>query len=251
MARTRTQIKTAIDNNTGRGTEKATLIETLADEALKVAVEAHSFRDARSIPADFTITEDATSVSISSISNLVTVVTARIVEADGSLNRPLPLKDEIWWAKKVINAEDNSKGWPSVGMRRGTDIQLNRPANSGLELRLIVSTEQTFANDAAVCPIKILDTFVIQYITAFVFLSIEATEKFAYWKHLALGWKWDEGIVGGSLKHAIDNDSADIAEESAMEGPGVSGLTGMSIQNLITGHDDYGNTRAWFDNYWF
>jgi hypothetical protein len=46
MARTRAAIKVAVDNNTGRGTEKATLIETLCDEALKVAVNAHPFRDA-------------------------------------------------------------------------------------------------------------------------------------------------------------------------------------------------------------
>lgn len=246
MTRTRTQIKTAVDNNTGRGTEKATLIETLADEALKVAGVAHPFRDARAMPSDISITADATSIDISGISDIVHIVTARIVESDGAKNLPLPLKDEIWWARKVINAEDNPKGWPRVGMRRGTTLQIDRPSESGLELRLVVSTEQVFANDAADCPIAILDIFVVQYITAFVFLSIQATEKFAYWKHLALGWKWDEGIIGGSLKHAIDSDSADIAEESAMEGPGVVGLSGVSITNVITGHDDYGSTRLWY-----
>lgn len=246
MTRTRTQIKTAVDNNTGRGTEKATLIETLCDEALKVAVTAHPFRDSRSLNADISITEDDIEVDISSISNLVHIVTARIVEADGASNRPLPLKDEIYWARRVINAEDNLKGWPSVGMRRGTTLQLNRPSESGLELRLVVSTEQTFASDATSCPIAILDTFVVQYVTAFVFLSIGETEQFAYWKHMALGWKWDEGIVGGSLKHAVDTDSADIAEESTMEGPAVPGKIGISVQNLNTDHDDYGATRTWY-----
>ncbi len=246
MTRTRAQIKTAVDNNTGRGTEKATLIETLSDEALKVAVTAHPFRDSRSLNADLSITEDDIEADISSISNLVHIVTARIVEADGAKNTPLPLKDEIWWAKKVINAEDNPKGRPCVGMRRGTTLQLDRPAESGLELRLVVSTEQTFASDATTCPIAILDTFIVQYVTAFVFLSVEDKEAFTYWKHMALGWKWDEGIVGGTLKHAIDTDSADIAEESAMEGPLVPGKVGLSVQNLLDGHDDYGNTRTWY-----
>lgn len=246
MARTRTQIKTAVDNNTGRGTEKATLIETLCDEALKVAGVAHPFRDARSLNADISITEDAIEADISSISDLVHIVTARIVEADGANNSPLPLKDEIWWAKNVINAEDNSKGWPTVGMRRGTTIQLNRPAESGLELRLIVSTEQTFAEDATTCPIAILDLFVVQYVTAFVFLSVQANEQFAYWKHMALGWKWDEGTIGGSLKHAIDADAADIAEEAVMGPPSVVGKAGTSIENLIPGHDREGETDVWY-----
>ena len=246
MARTRTQIKTAVDNNTGRGTEKATLIETLCDEALKVAIESHPFRDARSLPSDFSITEDATSVDISSISNLVQIISSRIVEADGQRNAPLPLKNEVWWTKNVINAEDNLKGWPDYGMRRGTNIELNRPSLSGLELRLLVSTEKTFASDATECPIKVLDTFIVQYVTAFVFLSLEATDRFAYWKHLALGWKWDEGVVGGSLRHAIDNDSADIAEETKMEVSPVRTAAGISITNLITGSDSYGSVRAWF-----
>ncbi len=246
MSRTRAQIKTAVDNNTGRGTEKATLIETLSDEALKVAGLAHPFRDSRSLVDDISIDDNATSVSISTISNLIHIVTARIVEADGAKNTPLPLKGEIWWAKNVINAEDNNKGWPRVGMRRGATVQLDRPSESGLELRLVVSTEKTFTNDATTCPIAILDLFVVQYVTAFVFLSIEATERFAYWKHLALGWKWDDGIIGGSLKHAIGTDEADIAEESVMEGPPVAGLNGVSVQNLLTGHSDYGNVRSWF-----
>lgn len=246
MARTRTQIKTAVDNNTGRGTEKATLIETLCDEGLKVAVVAHPFRDSRSLPADITITEDAIEIDISGTSNIVNVVSARIVQASGSSNKPLPMKDEIWWAKNVINAEDNQKGWPDVGMRRGTTVQINRPAESGLELRLVLSAEKTFANDAAACPIAILDTFLVQYVTAFVFLSVDMKEAFAYWKHMALGWKWDEGVIGGSLKHAIDNDSADIAEESVMGAPSAVRLHGTSIENLITGHSDYGSVRTWY-----
>jgi hypothetical protein len=246
MARTRTQIKTAVDNNTGRGTEKATLIETLCDEALKVAVTAHPFRDSRSNPSDLTITEDATSVDISSISNLVHIVTARVVQADGDSNIQLPMKDATWWDKNVINAEDNLKGWPNYGMRDGTVVRLNRPAESGLELRLRVSTEQTFASDATTCPIVILDTFVVQYVTAFVFLSINMKEEFAYWKHMALGWKWDEGIVGGSLKHAINADKFDLSEEMVMEPPGKVKDAGISVENLIDTHDDYGNVRRWY-----
>jgi len=238
MANTRAQIKVAVNDNTGRGAEKVTLIERLADEALKVAVQAHPFRDSRTLNSDIDITENATSVSISTISNLVHIVTARIVQADGSLNTPLPLKDEVWWARNVINAEDNMKGWPAVGMRRGAYIMLDKHAESGLTLRLVVSTEQIFDGDDNACPIGILDTFIIQYITAFIFLSIEASEQFSYWKHLALGWKWDDGIIGGSLKHAIDSDSADIAEEMVVEGPPVERRDGISLHA-----GDYGDIR--------
>jgi hypothetical protein len=61
-----------------------------------------------------------------------------------------------------------------------------------------------------------------------------------------LGWKWDDGTIGGSLKHAIDSDSADIAEEPVMGGSPAVGLNGVSIQNLITGHERYGETDVWY-----
>lgn len=248
MARTRTQIKAAVGYNTGRGTQKATLIETLCDEALKVAVTEHAFRDALSYPSDITITEDATSVDISSISNLVHIVSARIIEASGSRNAPLVMKDRTWWAKNVVNASDNPKGWPVYGLRQGTTVLLDRPASGGLTLRLVVSVEQTFTNDASACPIAILDTFVVQYVTAFVFLSIENDASYWKWRRLAIGPRWDEGIVGGSLIHAIQADKFDISEEFRAEryGEGQLRMGGLAIENLDTGHDRYGEIDIWY-----
>jgi hypothetical protein len=241
LAKTRTQIKTTVDNNTGRGTEKATLIETLCDEGLKVALLEHPFRDARSTHADVSITEDATTVDISAITSLVDILTVRVVEASGVQNKPLLMRDDVWWSTHVINAEDRLKGWPEFGLKDGTSILIDRPADDNLELRLRVTTEQTFANDAAECPIGVLDTFIGQYATAYVFLSIEDLDKYNYWKRIALGWKWDDGVVGGSLKHAIDNDKRSAAEETSFEPPILAPrVQGISVQNLISGHDNYG-----------
>jgi len=247
MAKTRAQIKTAVDYNTGRGTEKAGLIESLCNEALKVACNAHPFRDARSQPSDFSITEDATSVDISSISNLIHVVSARIIESDADRYAPLVMKDRTWWDRNVVNASDNQKGWPEFGLRWGTEILLNRPADSGLSLRLVVTTEQSFTDDSTACPITILDTFVTQYVTAFVFLSLQQMDSYAFWKSLALGPKWDAGVIGGTLLHAINTDKIDLSEEFKAERYERERLDkGLSVENLISGHDDYGNIRTWY-----
>lgn len=246
MAKTRAQIKASVGYNTGRGTEKATLIETLCDEGLKVAGNAHPFRDSRSEPDEFSITEDATSVSISSITSLIHIVTARIVEDDADAYAILKMKDRTWWDRRVVDASKNQKGWPAYGLRWGTTILLDRPSESGLSLKLIVTTEKSFTNDATACPIAILDTFIVQYVTAFVFLSIENFESHAYWKKLALGSRWDEGIPGGTLLHAIQTDKYDLSEEMSAEPPVVPSEGGIAVKNLITGHDDYGNTRRWY-----
>jgi len=246
MARTRTQIKAFVNYNTGRGTEKATLIELLCDEALKVALEQHPFKDARSNDSDTVITEDATSVDISAITDLKDIITATLVETSGDQNAPLILKNETWWHNNIINASDNLKGWPEYGMRRGTSILLDRPADSNLTLRLVCTTEQTFSSDSSECPIAIADLFVTQYVTAMVFLSINEHEKYMRWYTQAMGSQYlINGKIGGTLANIIDRDKRDIAEVSKSERAPVAQRTGISVQNLIEGHDDYGNTRTW------
>ncbi len=47
MAKTRAQIKTSVNYNTGRATEKDLLIDELCDDALKLAIGKHPFRDAQ------------------------------------------------------------------------------------------------------------------------------------------------------------------------------------------------------------
>ena len=248
MSKTRAQIKTSVGYNTGRATEKASLIENLCDEALKVAIGEHPFRDAQDDPSAISITEDAVSIDISAISDLVHIVTARIIETGTSTQyKPLILRDRTWWDRHVVNPGDNQKGWPTHGLRWESTIKIERPADANLQLHLIVSQEQTFTDDSTECPVKILDTFIVQYVTAFVFLSIQNLQSYAYWKNIALGFKWDSGIVGGTLKHAIDTDKYDLSEEMRTEPPHlrVRG-DGVSVQNLLSGHDDYGNVRRWF-----
>lgn len=245
MARTREQIKDLVVLNTGRS-DKDTLMNSLCDSALKLAGTRHPFKDSLSMPSDFTITEDATSVDISSVSP-IHIVTARIVEASGSKNAVLRMKNRTWWDENVVNSEDNQKGWPDFGMRWGTTVLLDRPAISGLELRIRISTVQTFASDSTTCPIDILDLFVEKYVTAYVFFSLQQMQSFYSWKRDALGPDYDRGVLGGELLSAIESDKYDIAEglivskrsQTIKEG-------GVSILNQITGHGREGKTDLWF-----
>ncbi len=244
-AKTRSALKTLIEGHTGR--TKDALESTLCDDALKVALLEHSFKDAQSVPSDITITEDATSATIVT-SNVINILTARIVEADGSRNAKLTLKGRSWWDARVINSEDNAKGWPAYGMRVESTIEFDRPVMAGLELRLRITTEQTFATDSTVCPIYVLDKFIEEFVTAGVFAEVEDWTSYRFWIAKAAGSDWlSDGKVGGSLLKAIQNDSVkdtavDIKMEPAQMSPAKGGT---SIENLITGHDDVGNTRWW------
>lgn len=242
-ARDRDAIETLVELNTGR-TEKKTLMHSLCDTALKLATMKHPFKDATSIPSDFDIVEDATSVDISGTSDIIQIVTARIVEEDGAKNERFWLKNRQWWDEHVINPEDNPKGWPTWGMRVGTSIVLDRPAIDNLELRLRVSTVPAFASGSTVCPIALLDVFVEQYVTAYVFHSIESNSAFYFWKSEALGPDYDRGRVGGSLLAAINSDTFEAAEKLEM-GRGVSPREGITVLNKIVGHDRYDETDTW------
>jgi len=246
MARTRSESTALIILNTGRS-DKSTLISSLHDSALKVAITHHPFNDACHICDDLAITEDATSVSIASLTeatvtlgSIVDIITARIVEADGSRNALLKMKGRQWWDRNVINSEDNMKGWPEYGLKFGSNVMLDRPADSGLELRLRVSTVPTYSSDSAECPIEILDIFVEQYVTAMTFMSLEMMDKYWQWKNMALGRNYDQGVVGGTLLNCILNDEKQIAEERTF---GDS----KQLSNGLTIYDtDTGRTNTWY-----
>jgi hypothetical protein len=245
MSETRGQIKQTVELNVGR--ENQELENKLCDEALKVALVEHPFDDAVSQPSDFTITEDATSVSIAGTTDIITIVTARIVQASGDLNKVLKMKNRTWWDRRVINPEDNQKGWPEFGLHFGTSIILDRPAESNLELRLRVSTEQKFTTDSTACPIALLDTFVVTYVTAKYFKQLKQFNAAREWMNEAVGPDFykagNRRKVGGLLQSAIDSDKSNIAEEMTLLE--TTKAQGVAVENLITGHGDYGSIREW------
>ena len=248
MARTRTQIKTLVIAHTGR--DKDTVMNSLCDSALKLAIQVHPFWDSiTNTYSDFAITTSATSVDITTAS-AIHVLTARIVETDGKRNAPLKLKNRVWWDKHVVNAEDNMQGWPAYAMhiRGGNTVYLDRPADSGLTLRIRESTAKTFASDDTACPIECLDIFVEQYVTAEIFASIGDMDKYWIWRRRAVGPKFDDGSeVGGSLLRAINDDKYGLGEDVAMEEPSAydRAQTGLAILNQITDHERYGEIDWW------
>ncbi|KKK77264.1 hypothetical protein LCGC14_2855380, partial [marine sediment metagenome] len=128
MADTRLETQANVILNTGRD-DKATLIDGLCDKALKIAVTKHPFEDSVYLFDDVTITEDATSVDISSlvvssasVGTVIDILTTTIVEASGTRNAPLMMKNKQWWNDTIINPEDNIKGWPRYGLKRRSVI---------------------------------------------------------------------------------------------------------------------------------
>ncbi len=245
MARTRGEIKTLVESHTGRTND--TLENSLCESALKTALSKHPFNDAISTPSDFTLTEDATSVDISSAS-VIRIVTTRIVEADGSRNAPLRLKNRTWWDRHVVNEEDTMKGWPVYAIRTGDTITFDRPLMSGLELRLRITTEQTFTDDSTVCPIPLLDLFIEKFVTAGVYLDLKIMDSYLFWKSEAMGPRYDQGIIGGALRDAIHEDLFEIAEDTKVEMRGAVSNDAISILDNTASSNTFGTIRAWFNS---
>jgi hypothetical protein len=242
VADTRNTIKTQVELNVGRSNDA--LENLLCDEALQIALSAHPFDDATTEPTDLTITTSSTEVSISSITNIFTIVSARIVEASGDQNTILILKNRLWWDEHIVNPEDNQQGWPKYGLHFGTNIYLDRPADSNLKLRLRVTRKQTFTDDNAACPITLLDKFVVKYVTAQMFKQLKQFEAAREWRSEALGPIFDlKGEPGGLLLATIQLDKANVAEDMSLRVP--SERAGISVENLIESHSDYGNIRSW------
>ncbi len=254
MARTRLQTQTDVILNTGRS-DKATYIDRQCDNALKIACTKHTFNDSLHLADDLTLTESATSVSLSSLTEssvalgtTLDIITARIVQANGTMNRILTLKNRQWWDREVINPEDNGQGWPIYGMKFGSNMVFNRPLDDGLELRLRVQTIPTYAGDSTECPIEVLDTFVEMFVTAMTFLSLGMIDQYVSWYIMALGRDYDKkSIPGGALLAAINKDRT-LAGESKNMGRGSDRLreNGVSVLNDTVGEPNYSNYATWY-----
>lgn len=254
MARTRLETQADVILNTGRS-DKASYIDRQCDNALKIACTKHTFNDSLHLADDLTLTESTTSVSISSLEEssvalgtTIDIITARIVQADGSMNRILTLKNRQWWDREVINPEDNGQGWPIFGLKFGSNMIFNRPVDSGLELRLRVQTIPTYAGDSTECPIELLDTFIEQYVTALTYLSVGMMDKYVSWYIMAIGRDYDKrGIPGGALLAAINKDRTLAGESKNVERrENVTRDNGIAVLNNTQGDPNFGNFANWY-----
>lgn len=239
MAKTRSEIKAEVVLNTGRS-DKTNLMDTLCENALKLAVNTHPFEDVTYACDDLSITEDATSVDISALEEasvplgvVVDILTVTVVEADGDRNYPLVIKNRQWWDKNIVNPEDNQKGAPQYGLKETGLITLDRPAESGWELRIRASAIPTFSSDSSECPIAIIDTFVVQYVTAFIYLSLGMQDQYITWYYLALGSQHIRGIVGGSLLIAMSSDRSEPAEDKKVDGGRTLANRGLAVYDVL------------------
>jgi len=147
VARTRAQIKTLVTSRTGKS--DSTLMNSLADSALKEAVIAHKFFDSVQQLTDISITEDAVEISLLSPTVGASAVTVKeiiavlITESNSTRSAPLHLKNRTWFFDHVHDPSANQKGWPLYGWRnlsgssKQDRISIDRPALPNLTAEII------------------------------------------------------------------------------------------------------------------
>jgi len=230
MARTRSEIEAIVELHTGK-TDKDTLMHNLCDNALRLAQMKHFFHESVVLSGDETLTEDALSVAVPTTdldSNAITVkeiLSIRIVNTADDRSSYLPLRNSVWWDENVLVPADNMKGWPLYGLHYGSNIYFDRPLDADLTARFRVVKELSFAGDATECPVPDLQVFVEHFVTAHVFMSIEAKESYLFWLEMALGTATERarGILGGSLRDAIQSNQRQTAMEQDLDN-GFNGL---------------------------
>lgn len=253
MSYTRALIIDEVMSNIGRtstyAVAQAVSLNKYCNDALKIAVHAHPFRDTVSIATLNLVSGSATAFDMlrGTVGNVINVVGARIIT--NGVRGKLKFKGAAWWMDRVVDETLNDEGIPKYAIRRKTvtseTIVVDRPVVAGSTMRICYSVEPVFTSDSTENPIPGLDVFITQYVTAQAFLRLENVDMYVQFKRSALGFQYDEGKIGGSLKHAIDADMYDIADDvdaEAPEGP-VNDVTpnGVSILDLTTGV-----TKTWY-----
>ena len=224
MARTRSDIRTLVEGNTGK-TTKTTLINSSFETGLKKAALVHDFADIREIVSPDTTFVVGT-MFIPLPQNTRTILSIRLFNSSNTQSSYLKLKNSTWWDKFITEPAANSQGWPEFGLRHRNQILFNRPSQA-LVARFRVTKIPSFdSDDNKECPVDVLDLFLEAYATAMLFLSIEDKDNYIFWITEALGSKGDrdENVPGGLLLQAIEADKrhpAEDVEARTMRRPGT------------------------------
>lgn len=224
MARTRSDIRTLVEGNTGK-TTKTTEINTYLETGLKKAALVHDFIDIREIVSPDTDIVIGT-MQMPVPQNTRTILSIRLFNPGNTQSSYLKLKNSTWWDKFITEPASNSQGWPMYGLRHRSQILFDRPSQT-LTARFRITRIPSFNDeDDKECPIEVLDLFLETYATAMLFLHLEDKDNFIFWITEALGNKGDRdtNIPGGLLLQAISADKRHPAidvEARTMKVPGL------------------------------
>ncbi len=209
MSLTRANIKTLVQGYTGKS-NKDTLIETLCNLALNEAVRRHPFADSRSFASVASVVGET---SIALPATLVNIISIEVVD-DDDVSTLVALKPAWWWAKHAGSNANAGNGRPQYANKQGSNLVFSCGFDEIYTVRIGYSYYPTFALDTTECPIPVLETFVVNYVTAHVFLSIEEKENFAVWMSKAVGGDFNDWR-GGEFAEAVSADKDQYAMESS------------------------------------
>ena len=241
MARTRSDIRTLVEGNTGK-TTKTTLINSSLETGLKKAALVYDFTDIREIVSpDTTIVIGSMQIPVPQ--NTRTILSIKLFNSGNTQGSYLKLKNSTWWDKYITEPAANSQGWPTFGLRHRSQILFDRPSQT-LVARFRITRIPSFdSDDEKECPIDVLDLFLEAYVTAMVFFSIEDKDNYVFWITEALGSKKDRdmNIPGGLLLQAISADKRHPAIDVEARTMRVPGL----VPPIASSDGDLGNL-SWY-----
>jgi len=212
MALTRAQIKSLVQGYTGK-LNKDSLIETLCDLALNEAVRRHPFGSSRAT-SELTGVVGTLSYSMSTLPNtLVNIISIELLDSE-NVSTLVTLKPTWWFSKHAGSRANLGNGRPEFVEKQGINLVFDRGFDEAYTIKVTYSYYPTFASDETECPIKVLDTFVVNYVTAHVFLSIEDKENFGAWMNRAVGFDFGDWR-GGEFYHAVKADKDEYAQENS------------------------------------
>jgi len=232
----RLEIKQEVIANIGRDSTyletQETSLNNYCNDALRIATNAHPFRDACAVSQLALVSESTTEFALPSNIEITHFLSLSVLY--NGVSTVAYLRNPIWWSTRVIEPKENFTGRPFNCLRKTNTIIVDRPVESGTVLNIVYAYAPKFETDASVNPIKILDTYIVEYVTAKAFLRLENFESFTHWKRLALGYGYEQGKIGGTLHAAITADANDIGEtvEMARVSDTAIANNGVSIADL-------------------
>lgn len=214
------QLIEAVKANTGRSDlDSITVLEnTVAkiNQSLFVAISNHQFSELRT-ESRIDLTAGITSYDIEDVDEIeniyfdINTTTYQVQSIDKSM-----------FDKRFLSVSDEAPGVPFFVSVVDNTIYFDRPLQADVTLCLTSISEATVLSTdlTAELPIQKLVPFLIDYVTALVFLSLENVPMYTAWDKRAMGsgYQSAQNSLGGSLLTAIRKDKTNKTVQHSLLG---------------------------------
>jgi hypothetical protein len=161
-------------------------MQSLCNDALKVAVDDHDFNPLR-VETDRTCVADQAYVTLPT--DIIELLAVRGRDSAAGVSWPVTVKSVSWWETYIGTSSDEGSHRPVLAAEDKANSNLlifPPPSTTDYHIIMLATSYPSFAGDATENPVPVLDQWLIDWVTHRIFKSLQLHNDSDYWKRAAI-----------------------------------------------------------------